>query len=51
MPGPGALLDDSFVLVHGLRQTKDEHLSAIANGTLNYYSCGDLSLAVHIFCI
>ncbi|MBR0315644.1 MAG: nuclear transport factor 2 family protein [Synergistaceae bacterium] len=34
------LLDDSFVLVHmtGMRQSKQEYLTAIANGTLNYFS-------------
>ena len=34
------LLDDSFVLVHmtGMRQTKQEYLKAIENGTLNYFS-------------
>ena len=36
----GSLLDDSFVLVHmtGMRQTKNEYLKAIENGTLNYFS-------------
>ena len=36
----GALLDDSFVLVHmtGLRQPKPLYLQAIKDGTLNYYS-------------
>ncbi|MBR6901400.1 MAG: nuclear transport factor 2 family protein [Synergistaceae bacterium] len=34
------LLDASFVLVHmtGMRQSKQEYLNAIANGTLNYFS-------------
>jgi len=32
--------DDSFVLIHmtGMRQTKQEYIRAIKNGTLNYYS-------------
>ena len=32
--------DDSFILYHmtGMRQNKDEYISAILNGTLNYYS-------------
>lgn len=31
--------DDSFVLVHmtGMRQTKQEYINAITDGTLNYY--------------
>ena len=39
--GLGNMLDESFVLVHmtGMRQSKQEYLSAIENGTLNYYSC------------
>ena len=34
------LLDNSFVLVHmtGMRQSKREFISAIENGTLNYFS-------------
>ena len=34
------VLDDSFVLVHmtGMRQDKESYISAIENGTLNYYS-------------
>ncbi len=36
----GRILADDFVLVHmtGMRQSKQEYLRAIANGTLNYYS-------------
>lgn len=36
----GKMLSDDFVLVHmtGMRQSKQEYLRAIANGTLNYYS-------------
>ena len=32
--------DDSFILYHmtGMRQNKDEYISAILNGTLNYFS-------------
>ena len=39
--GLGNMLDESFVLVHmtGMRQSKQEYLRAIENGTLNYYSC------------
>ena len=34
------VLDDSFVLVHmtGMRQGKETFISAVINGTLNYYS-------------
>ena len=34
------VLDDSFVLLHmtGMRQSKEQYIEAIANGTLNYYS-------------
>ena len=36
----GRLLDDSFVLTHmtGMKQSKQEYLEAIENGTLNYFS-------------
>ena len=39
--GLGNMLDESFVLVHmtGMKQSKQEYLRAIENGTLNYYSC------------
>ena len=32
--------DDSFALIHmtGMKQSKSEYISAIINGTLNYYS-------------
>ena len=32
--------DDSFVLIHmtGMRQSKQEYINAIMNGTLNYFS-------------
>lgn len=34
------VLDDSFVLVHmtGMRQSKEEFIKAVLNGTLNYFS-------------
>ena len=46
----GRMLDESFVLVHmtGMRQTKHDYLRAIANGTLNYYSCDDTRLDVSV---
>ena len=46
----GRMLDESFVLVHmtGMRQTKHDYLRAIANGTLNYYSCDDTRLEISI---
>ena len=46
----GSMLDDSFVLVHmtGMRQAKHDYLQAIANGTLNYYSCDDTRLEISI---
>ena len=45
-----SMLDDSFVLVHmtGMRQAKHDYLRAIANGTLNYYSCDDTRLDISI---
>ena len=44
------MLDDSFVLVHmtGMRQAKHDYLRAIANGTLNYYSCDDTRLDISV---
>ena len=38
-----AVLDDGFVLVHmtGMRQGKAAFIRAVADGTLNYYSCRD----------
>lgn len=46
----GSMLDDTFVLVHmtGMRQSKHDYLRAIANGTLNYYSCDDTRLDISI---
>ena len=48
--GLGNMLDESFVLVHmtGMRQSKQEYLRAIENGTLNYYSCEDSILEMNI---
>ncbi len=42
------LLDDSFVLVHmtGMRQSKQEYLNAIADGSLNYFSEEPESISV-----
>ena len=43
--------DDSFVLFHitGMKQSKNEYISAIMDGTLNYYSAvhGDMEVAVN----
>ena len=46
----GRMLSDDFVLVHmtGMRQAKHDYLRAIANGTLNYYSCDDTRLEISI---
>lgn len=42
--------DDSFVLIHmtGMRQSKKEYISAIMNGTLNYYSSVKESLDIKV---
>lgn len=44
------VLDDSFVLVHmtGMRQSKEEFISAVLNGTLNYYSALHENMPVEI---
>ena len=44
------VLDDSFVLVHmtGMRQSKEEFIKAVLNGTLNYYSAKHEHLPVQI---
>ena len=44
------LLDDGFVLVHmtGMRQTKTEYITAILDGTLNYYTETTENVAVSI---
>ena len=43
--------DDSFALIHmtGMKQSKSEYISAIINGTLNYYSSvhGDVEVKVN----
>ncbi|MBD5312350.1 MAG: nuclear transport factor 2 family protein [Bacteroides sp.] len=46
----GKMLDDRFVLVHmtGMRQPKHEYLRAIADGTLNYYTCTDSDIDIKI---
>lgn len=46
----GRMLDEGYVLVHmtGMRQPKREYLRAIADGTLNYYSCSDTDLDISI---
>ena len=46
----GALLDESFVLVHmtGRRQGKDEFLRCVADGTLAYYDEVEESCPVHV---
>ena len=44
------VLDDSFILIHmtGMRQSKNEFIKAIQNGTLNYYSCNDTKLSISV---
>ena len=44
------VLDDSFVLVHmtGMRQSKDDFIKAVLNGTLNYYSAKHENMPVEI---
>ena len=44
------ILDDSFVLVHmtGLRQAKSDYITAITNGTLNYYTEGTENIRVNV---
>lgn len=46
----GKMLSDDFFLVHmtGMRQSKQDYLRAIANGTLNYYSEELDAAPVHI---
>lgn len=43
-------LDDSFVLVHmtGMRQSREEFINAVLNGTLNYYSAEHENMPVKI---
>ncbi|MBR6983184.1 MAG: nuclear transport factor 2 family protein [Ruminococcus sp.] len=42
--------DDSFVLVHmtAMRQSKQEYINAIMDGTLNYYSASHEDMQVEI---
>lgn len=44
------VLDDSFVLVHmtGMRQSREEFINAILDGTLNYYSAEHEHMPVEI---
>lgn len=44
------VLDDSFVLIHmtGLRQTKEQFINAVLDGTLNYYSYSHENMLVGI---
>ncbi|MEE0028152.1 MAG: nuclear transport factor 2 family protein [Atopobiaceae bacterium] len=46
----GALLDDSFVLVHmtGRRQSKDEFLKSVSTGALRYFSEVEESCLAHV---
>ena len=50
IPALSAVLDEGFTLVHmtGLRQSKAAFLRAVADGTLNYYSCEDDALDVTV---
>ena len=44
------VLDDSFVLVHmtGMRQSREEFINAVLDGTLNYYSAEHEYMPVEI---
>ena len=44
------VLDDGFVLVHmtGMRQTKEEFIRSVLNGTLNYYSAVHEQMSVEL---
>ena len=44
------VLDDSFVLVHmtGMRQSREEFINAVLDGTLNYYFAEHESMPVEI---
>ncbi|MDE7440902.1 MAG: nuclear transport factor 2 family protein [Muribaculaceae bacterium] len=46
----GNIMADDSALIHmtGMRQPRGEYLKAIANGTLNYYSCTDSEVEVTI---
>ena len=44
------VLDDSYVLVHmtGIRQSKEQFIAAVMNGTLNYFSGKQEGLSVDV---
>lgn len=44
------ILDDGFVLVHmtGMRQSKEEYVRAILDGTLNYFSAAHHKMETEI---
>ena len=44
------ILDDSFVLVHmtGMKQAKNDYITAITDGTLNYYTEDTESIRVNV---
>lgn len=44
------VLDDSYVLVHmtGMHQSKEEFITAVMNGTLNYYSSKERNISVKL---
>ena len=46
----GSLLDENSVLIHmtGTRQSKQDYLRAIKDGTLNYYSVDDDEIIVEV---
>lgn len=46
IPALDAMHAEDFVLVHmtGVRQTKQEYLHAVADGTLNYYAYQDIEI-------
>ncbi|MDE6041969.1 MAG: nuclear transport factor 2 family protein [Muribaculaceae bacterium] len=46
----GEMMADDSALIHmtGMRQPRREYLSAIAHGTLNYYSCTDSDVKVTV---
>ena len=46
----GEMMADDSALIHmtGMRQPRREYLRAIADGTLNYYSCTDSDVKVAI---
>lgn len=48
--GLNEVLDDRFVLVHmtGLRQSKQEFIHDVVNGTLNYYSAIHKKMTVEV---